>query len=240
MNQKKQWEVSYLRRHGLLNQLNLSKLIKRKIPLAYIIGSQFFLGRFLKLRFPVLIPRPETEYWMGNLIKQLPSSAALKILDLGTGTGCIAAALGHHMPSSSILAVDLHPQALRLARHNCRHLPNVHVVQGDIMGQLADGPYDLIVSNPPYVPIGSSLPIGVRTWEAKEALFGGIFGTDFHKRILEIAPRLLKSSDLEYNLIMETDSRSLHLRHLKSLVGDVVHKFEKDQFGKFRTLHCLI
>lgn len=131
-------------------------------PLQYVLGSQQFAGLEIKLRQPVLIPRWETEEWTMRLIESLkPKSSTLlplRILELCSGTGCIALALAHHLPSAKIDALDISQSAVTLARLNQRrlgistHQLNFH--QFDIFNLKREGPfseYDVVVSNPPYI-----------------------------------------------------------------------------------------
>ena len=224
---------------------NVKMYIKRyHKPLAFITKTQPFLGHQIITRPPVLIPRPETEYWVGNLLSKIDKRA--NVLELCTGTGCIARALSSYC--DRIVAIDKSPNAVGLARLNTRGLDNVQVLQTDVFKndwiEQFRNSFDLIIANPPYIPQNSRLPLSVKLWEDKDALFGGPLGTDFHQRILEIAPMLLlPNKNNEHNVILEIDSRHIQKRHLEQILKDKkieYYEFEKDQFGRNRVLKCLI
>lgn len=214
-------------------------------PLAYILKSQPFLGHSIRVVPPVLIPREETEYWVGGVLEVIPHG--LRILELCTGSGCIAAALAHKC--HSIVAVDKCPMAVRLAIRNTQKFKNVKVISVDLFDdewiKECAGSFDLIISNPPYLPRTTRLPTSVKVWEDGAALFGGSHGTLFHERILNIAPKLLcKKTELEYNVLMETDSRLEQRKELTRILqekkGVKEFVFERDQFQRWRTLKCKV
>lgn len=131
-----------------LAQLKLEK------PIQYILGSAYFLGMRLQVNTHTLIPRPETEELAQWIIDDENNGKRhLKILDIGTGTGCIAIALAKHLPSTKVYALDISQGALALAAENARHhgvYLSLHLA--DILkGYQMDTKFDIIVSNPPYV-----------------------------------------------------------------------------------------
>lgn len=172
------------------------------------------------MRPPTLIPRPETEHWLahlGSLFLPAASSTSrpkLSILDIGTGTGCIALALAHSLqPHYTLraLGVDQSADAVQLAQENverCDLAQEVHILQADLFADTfaarakADGRagFDLVVSNPPYITREAylSLPPSVREWEDRRALVGERAGAPddglvFYERILELLPDLLEA-----------------------------------------------
>ncbi len=170
-------------------------LLKRRAarePLQYILGRQPFRELDLEVRPGVLIPRPETELLVGEVLAWCAESGieALECLDVGTGTGAIALSLATEGAFSRVVATDVSEAALTLARHNLDALdPSVGVDlrSGSIFEPLgADERFHVIVSNPPYVPEvdAASLQPEVRDWEPAEALFSGDDGMDFIRRFV--------------------------------------------------------
>jgi len=154
----------------------------------------------------VLIPRPETELLVEAVlteVKQGGLKSALRILDVGTGSGAIAIALAHNLPSARITAVDLSGTALEVAVVNtARHqlMDRIQIIESDLLEGLAsDGlPFDVIVSNPPYVPANdrASLHPQVRDYEPGVALFAGADGLDIYRRLIPQARAALLPNGL--------------------------------------------
>ncbi len=122
-------------------------------PIQYILGTTSFFGLEFKVDDNVLIPRPETEELVAWILKQTDSSQALKILDIGTGSGCIAISLAKHLPNAMVYALDVSPAALKIAQHNAQHnAVQLKCIEADILEwTTAAHAFDIIVSNPPYV-----------------------------------------------------------------------------------------
>lgn len=157
------------------------------------------------MRPPTLIPRPETEAWTLHLAQKAePSSTRstpLRILDLFTGSGCIALLLLNTWPRGSAFAigVEISPAAVQLARENARLsklADRFQVIQGDLTQHInLRGRFDVITANPPYIPAKDyeKLPKSVKDWEDKAALRGsGIDGLGFYRRFLALARNLLE------------------------------------------------
>jgi release factor glutamine methyltransferase len=144
-------------------------------PLQYILGEWGFRRLTLSVDPRALIPRPETEIVVERALARLAGLAAPRVLDVGTGSGAIALAVAHEHPGARVTAFDISNDALALARENVERtgLP-VELVQGDLRGGLPAGPWDLIVSNPPYIDPreARSLQPEVVDWEPHIALFG--------------------------------------------------------------------
>jgi release factor glutamine methyltransferase len=173
----------------------LDERLKGK-PTQYITKHQEFYGREFTVSRDVLIPRPETELLVETILKLKPTPGVL--LDIGTGSGIIAITLALELAHSTI-ATDLSPEACALARCNAAKLnANVQFLQADLLKPFADGIADIIVSNPPYVPLSDRalLQREVRDWEPSLALFGGQSGTDVYKRLIPEARRVLKPGGL--------------------------------------------
>lgn len=148
--------------------------LSRFEPLQYIEGRTLFLGREFWVAPGVLIPRPETEELVELMLKEIPADA--RILDVGTGSGCIAISLAKELPDALVMAWDVSPEALSVARANARKLQaDVRFVECDVLACQVDevGLYDVIVSNPPYVTEAEKADMepNVLQWEPSLALF---------------------------------------------------------------------
>lgn len=179
----------------------LDALINAHMPIQYLIGSVPFNGLEILVKEPVLIPRPETEEWTLNLIEQLKQleNKNLHILDLCTGTGCIALALAKALPEASVLATDISEQALELAEKNAQHnkIENVTFMLSDLFEDiLIEHRFDLIVCNPPYIAPEewNTLDRSVTAWEDKRALVAADDGLALIKKIITTAPAYLKEN----------------------------------------------
>ncbi len=167
-------------------------------PLAYILGSADFCGIDITVDERVLIPRPETELLVEEILNSdLRDKEQLSILDLCTGSGCIAAALASNLPYASICASDLSLKALQIAGYNLRPYNNVRTLRSDLFEKI-DGSFDIIVTNPPYIPEGDreGLQREVKDYEPGEALFAGEDGLDVIRRILSEAGEHLASGGM--------------------------------------------
>jgi len=154
-------------------------------PLQYILGTQEFCGLDFEVNPAVLIPRHDTEVLVAEALKKCGS--ALKILDVGVGSGCIAVALARALPAATIWGVDSSPAALEVARRNAqRHGAAVHLLPGSLFETLPDERFDLIVSNPPYIPTAdiAALQPEVRDYEPHDALDGGPDGLDCYRALV--------------------------------------------------------
>lgn len=148
--------------------------LSRFEPLQYIEGRTLFLGREFWVAPGVLIPRPETEELVELMLKEIPADA--RILDVGTGSGCIAISLAKELPDTLVTAWDVSPEALSVARANALKLQaDVRFVECDVLACQVDevGLYDVIVSNPPYVTEAEKADMepNVLQWEPSLALF---------------------------------------------------------------------
>lgn len=162
------------------------------MPMAYLLGSREFYGRLFRVTPDVLIPRPETELLVELGLAKLAGIAAPRILELGTGSGCIAVSLACELPRSRVVAVDRSAAALAVARENAaRHDTAVEFIESDWFAAV-DGRFDLIVGNPPYVAAGDAhLAQGDLRFEPMSALASGADGLDAIRIILAAAPRHL-------------------------------------------------
>jgi release factor glutamine methyltransferase len=182
----------------------------KREPLQYITGKQEFWGLEFAVSPEVLIPRPETELIIETVLNSLRDrDKACTLVDLCTGSGCIAVVLASELPAARVIATDKSTKALAVARENASShdvLDRILFIEGDLTAPLEsldiDGQVDIIVSNPPYVRSDDypTLQPEVKDYEPALALFGGPKGTEVHQRIINAAVRYLKSNGL---LIME-------------------------------------
>lgn len=165
---------------------------KRREPVAYIVGYKEFWSLNIKVTPDVLIPRPETE---AVVEKVLASGRRFnKILDLCTGSGCIAAALASELPMAHFVVSDISKKALDIAQENLAFAQGrVTFIQSHLFENIT-GRFDLIVSNPPYVTSQEleKLEPEIKNYEPRLALDGGADGLDFVRKIRQDAPRFLK------------------------------------------------
>jgi release factor glutamine methyltransferase len=179
----------------------LAPLIARRAarePVAYITGHREFWGLDFEVTPDVLIPRPETELIVEEAVRYAHETHPPRVIvDIGTGSGCIAIALAHEFPSARVIATDLSPAALAVAGRNAERLgvsPRLRLVRSDLLDEVATAA-DLIVSNPPYVPDADApgLQPEVR-YEPAAALFGGKGdGLDLIRRLLVSAATFLSA-----------------------------------------------
>lgn len=163
------------------------------VPVQYIVGRQEFFGRYFVVNSSVLIPRPETELLVEKVIALRPAHDAA-IIDVGTGSGCIGVTIALELPNSRVTITDVSFEALLTARINASNLEaGVQIACMDLL-DAASGPFDFIVSNPPYVSRAeaSRLQREVREHEPHVALFGEDDGLAAYRRLLPSAKNLLR------------------------------------------------
>jgi release factor glutamine methyltransferase len=169
---------------------------KERRPLQYLLGEWEFYGRPFKVDERVLIPRPDTEILVEQCKTLMLEIEKPKILDIGTGSGAIAITLAKELPESEVLAVDISSDALEVAVLN-RELngaTNLKFLRSDLFTNIKDGGYDLIVSNPPYIPQEEydTLMPEVKGFEPRNALTDNGDGYYFYRKISEEAKKFLK------------------------------------------------
>lgn len=174
-------------------------LIERRLagePIQYIIGEAEFYGLPFRVTRDVLIPRPETEYLVEKVLELTASFTAPRIVDIGTGSGAIAVVLAHKLPGARLTATDLSAPALKIARQNAvrNGVARIRFLLGDLLAPVAEERFDIIVSNPPYVPTAdrATLSVEVREYEPALALFAGDDGLDVYRRLIPAAFDALK------------------------------------------------
>ena len=202
----------YLNFDRALNDIEKKQLEKKvykridKIPLQYITKHQEFMGMDFLVKKGVLIPRPETEILVEEVIKKLKNykySNNLRVVDLGTGTGVIAISIAKFIDNITIYATDISKKSLQTAlkntrKHDCED--KISFLQGDLfesfIGRIEKGSLDGIVSNPPYIDSYDFklLPPEIKDNEPKLALYGGIDGLNYYRKIIRISPKFLKKN----------------------------------------------
>jgi len=221
----------------------IKELIARRLagePVAYITGVKEFWGMQFRVNPHVLVPRPETEEIIEEARRMLQSrrNESLRFMDIGTGCGCLAAALCAEFKAASGLATDISQSAIEVARGNIEALgfsARVEFRVGDLFGALMenDGTFDLIVSNPPYVPIGEIETLAPEVkCETRIALEGGVDGLDIARKIIAEAARYLTPNG---RLLMEIGSgQSDDISGIETGEGFVFSGFRPDLAGILR------
>lgn len=157
------------------------------VPLAYLTGTRWFMGREFLVTPDVLIPRPETELLVETILQKVNAESPLKIIDLGTGSGVIAVSLAKYLREAEVVAVDISPSAISVAKANAaRHkvAERIQFVVGDLLESLTVKA-DLIVANPPYIALTDFVTLAKEVKaEPGIALLAGPKGTEFHSKIV--------------------------------------------------------
>ena len=212
-------------------------LVQRRLarePVAYIIGHKEFWGLEFEVTPAVLIPRPETEFIIEESLAELPARDAVhRIIDVGTGSGCLAIALAIEFSAAHVFATDSSAAALEIAGRNCsRHnvTNRVSLVHANLLHGLVDAA-DLIVSNPPYVPDSDAprLQPEVARYEPQSALFAGDDGLEIIRRLLAASSGHLADGGrliIEFGLGQEADVREAARR-----AGWTVDRVRRDLQG---------
>lgn len=167
----------------------------RHEPIQYITGEQEFYGLTFHVTPAVLIPRPETEHLVEAALARVPHDAPSRIADIGTGSGAIAVALAHALPQTNVTALDLSSAALAVAQNNAQKLgvaDRIRFLESDLLQAVRGEQFDIIVSNPPYVPESEILEPQVRDYEPATALYAGANGLDIYERLIPQAHAALK------------------------------------------------
>ena len=181
--------------------------LQKQEPIQYVLGKAPFLGRDFRVSPAVLIPRPETETLVQHIIDENPATN-MRVLDIGTGSGCIAITLQLELPQATVQAIEVDPEALQVAQSNAQQLgATVDFIQADILHEsLPAQRWDIIVSNPPYVLIAEQAQMQQRVlaYEPAKALF--VPDEDplvFCKKIAALAPQHLTPTGRLYLEINE-------------------------------------
>jgi release factor glutamine methyltransferase len=207
----------------------VESLVARRVarePLQYLLGTQEFCGLEFSVSPAVLIPRPETELLIHQVIGRVQSLSKAIIVDVGTGSGCVAITLAGRLNGQRVLAIDRSPEALAVAQYNAmRHAvsDSIEWLEGDLLaplrGRLSEESVDVIVSNPPYISESdwAGLEPEVRVFEPRMALVGGAQGTEIHERLLRESREFLTPGGL---LVMEIGAgQAPTIRQLAGRIG---------------------
>lgn len=177
----------------------LRELVKRRRahePIAYLRGEREFYGLRFRVDARVLVPRPDTETLVDvALARSEHVSLSMRLCDLCTGSGCVALSIARQRPTATVVASDLSPDAVAVARENASRLGayNVELLTGDLFEPVGARRFDVITANPPYIatPELQTLPPDVRDFEPRLALDGGSDGLAIVRRIVRAAPEHL-------------------------------------------------
>ena len=217
------------------------ELLKRGCPVQYVTGEAEFWGHAFTVREGVLIPRPETEELVDWIIRE--EGAAQRILDVGTGSGCIAASLKLDLPHAAVFATDLSDAALKITQENFAKLgAEVTLRKGDALSNLREvfpETFDVIVSNPPYVPQSdlSTMDINVKDYEPHIALFvPDDDALKFYRAIARQGQSMLREGGHLYFEIYHLYAQEM----CEMLAKEGYHAIElrEDLFGKPRMIRC--
>jgi release factor glutamine methyltransferase len=202
---------------------NYVTLLKTGMPLQYVVGETEFCGLSMKVSSHVLIPRPETEELVEWMVESLPPKS--NVLDIGTGSGCIAIALNHFRPDTDVWACDVSPNALRIAESNAKLAGvNVHFFEHDILNaELPAQRWNAMVSNPPYIPANESLSMDARVKDFEPSIALFVDSDDplvFYRAIAQQALSLL------------ADDGFLYVETHRSFAVSCIEMFEKMGFSE--------
>lgn len=164
----------------------LTERVKTNRPIQQILGKAYFAGQIYSVNENTLIPRPETEFLVDVCQKKFPKDKRISILDIGTGSGCIAIELAKYYTNSKITAVDVCQATIDKACENAQYhgvLDKINFVKSDVFSNLK-GTFDMIVSNPPYIPFSMEIQKDVYDYEPHSALFADDNGLYFYKKII--------------------------------------------------------
>ncbi len=221
--------------------VEFNKLInrrKKKEPVAHILGYKSFWKSNFRVNKDVLIPRPETEHIVEEVIKMMTKLGSYNILDIGTGSGCLIISIILERQGSYGTAVDISKKAINLAKYNAKiqHIQNrIKFVNSDI-DKFYQGKYDLIISNPPYIKNCkiNYLDDDVKLYEPKVALDGGIDGYSKTKKIIKKSSKLLK---INGKLVLEIgDGQKNFINEILKKNGFYINKVVKDLSKKYRCI----
>ncbi len=181
------------------------ELLERRLasePIAYILGEWEFFSLSFLVRAPVLVPRPETEHLVEAVLDEAWEDSS-RVLEIGTGTGCVAVSIAKNRPKCFVTATDIEEAYIRLAEENARRHgvhDGVRFRQGDLFEALDEdeAPFDILCSNPPYVESGEweGLDAVIRNYEDKRALLAGADGLDIIRRLIAEGKSRLRSGGL--------------------------------------------
>lgn len=214
----------------------LTKYLKHDIPVQHLIGHAYFYGHAFLVNEHVLIPRSETEQLVEEVLylyDQYFEHEKVRVLDLGTGSGCIGLTLSLEEKNMDVSVSDISVKALEVAKNNSDKLnADVSIIHSDLFENIK-GNFDIIVSNPPYIPDEEALDNIVKK-EPDVALFGGSLGVDFYEKILKQIKPFLKEKALiafEHGYMQNDVIRAFVNKHLPNAI--VIQKKDLQQKDRF-------
>lgn len=196
------WLLTHLEdEFGGCKSIGYAQLIERRLagePIQYITGECEFYGLPFHVNRNVLVPRPETEHLVEKVLQLAARFERPRIVDVGTGSGAIPIALAVNCPDAQLTAVDIFQAALDVATTNAKANGldrRIRFLHGDLLSPVTCEEFDIIVSNPPYIPDSdrNSLAVEVRNYEPAQALFAGAAGLDVYQRLIPQARRVLRT-----------------------------------------------
>ena len=205
--------------------------LKTHEPIQYVLGKTNFMDLEFKVNSSVLIPRPETEELVDVIIKSEKSNHKKNILDIGTGSGCIAVTLSNHL-TSNVIGLDISKAAIDVANKNNTLTSNkVSFITSKIENYIPEEPFDIIVSNPPYIPKSDEDKVdkNVLIHEPHRALFVGSDPIYFYKIILEFSKKHLKKNGSIYFEVNQN-----YIGQIKNLLMGYDFDIIKDLYGHKR------
>lgn len=215
----------------------VDRYITKNIPVQHITGHENFFGYEFKVNKDVLIPRFETEELVANVLlwyDEVFDGAPVNVVDVGTGSGCLAITLDLEEAQMTVTATDISEQALAVAQENNDTLgAHVTFLLGDLLQPLQGSKFDILVSNPPYIPNDEYVEDLVKGHEPHLALFGGEDGLDFYRAILKDAEPILNEKFIiafEHAFNKAKDIKKLVKKYFKDV--EIIQK--KDMQGKDR------
>jgi len=242
LNKKREKILTNLKKEINKKQLDKFNLYlsrrKKKEPIAYILGFKYFWKYKFIINKSVLVPRPETEQIVEETLNYLSNNESKKILDIGTGSGCIIVSVLKERSKCKAIAIDISSKALKVAKTNAKihHLENkIKFINIDI-DKFNYNKYDLILSNPPYISNIDLIRLDddVRIYEPRESLSGGLDGYEKITKVVEKSSKLLKNNG---KLIVEIgDTQKNNVLKLLKNNGFYINKTGKDLSGRDRCI----
>ena len=242
LNKKREKILTNLKKEINKKQLDKFNLYlsrrKKKEPIAYILGFKYFWKYKFFINKSVLVPRPETEQIVEETLNYLSDNESKKILDIGTGSGCIIVSVLKERSKCKAIAIDISSKALKVAKTNAKihHLENkIKFINIDI-DKFNYNKYDLILSNPPYISNIDLIRLDddVRIYEPRESLSGGLDGYEKITKVIEKSSKLLKNNG---KLIVEIgDTQKNNVLKLLKNNGFYINKTGKDLSGRDRCI----
>lgn len=211
-------DIEYLKKYYPGNIEDAIKRLESGEPVQYIVGNVDFYGYTFNVNKNVLIPRFETEELISYTLELLKErNETLDILDIGTGSGCIAITLKKELKNTNITAIDISNEALTVAKENAKlNNVNINFKNSDVFENINDK-YDVIISNPPYIKETEVIDKLVKDNEPAIALYAGVDGLDIYKKILKDAKKYLKDKYLIALEIGETQAKDIKELAIKYL-----------------------